>query len=831
MRKIGLAVALLFFTLFVAGCVRELPASQPQSEALFKTVTYDSTGSGTPDTFTYVFEPWEYNNLTIQRILVAKQHSVLQQEKIAAPNFTSDSAQAANLSAAIAPSSSEYKISIGIDSLLAIRSNLQSYLSSKAGAEAECRRILGLDRSDLPCVDMASCAKACYTPICQPFAQGAGEPFVKSLLDLNTASKSLETEVNSAINLVDLMSSDVNNIKPGDIELLANRFSKIRELASTVNRNDILNPSAYALCAPFNYQSQLITDSEGIAKSAKIKVTFQDANNSLTLSSPISFVSTPVSESDYYDYTNIFLVSSNSTASQLKSFTLDDSLPSKLNVPLETVTYPTNYSSLSQFPLSVKFSIVEIGGSGIGRTLSYSFKSKVFAGSSFATSSVSTPAVSLSVVSLYSMPIVSQLLQNSNVLYAALSPSLGFYLALAILAFLFFVLVGRLLWTALRFVYAIFNGLVSKMQMSSVIYDFAGHANRENNVYFAVGLLLLAVGFYLSQGPAVELAGQAIDPDTIISVFSQDPFRAFGFVLFLFGLISIYLVVEDILKGVVLGKKYTTIPSVISHNDNVERFNRLVSLTKECEALIGRAAQANIDTSNERQALHSIPYTHIRNLVESGEEEAAFVALERYVSKIEGLNKDLNEKVVVVKENSARWVEIVGNSLKLHKEVASESLVDIPVEWRKQALEEYLALHKDENLKLEAGVLKRVKDMGASKAQFDFMLESMKKEKLIDSGLVVLRDGAVLASKLPVSANITVISAMSVKMVKAAFGFSRSLRLGNVHHTLAITKGAKILTVYNDAGLFMCTLSPQASVTKVVEKAREVLEHLKDVLV
>ncbi|HQT45234.1 MAG TPA: hypothetical protein PLO51_04590, partial [Candidatus Micrarchaeota archaeon] len=492
-----------------------------------------------------------------------------QAETLVEPAFTPESGALQNATANVSPS--EYRIAIDINSLSRIRGNLQSFLSSKSSAEAECKRILGLDRPDLPCTDMQTCQKACYTPICQPFAAGAGEPFLKSMADLSAGTKALEDEVSSSINLVDLMASNTNDIRPGDIELLENRLANITSLSAQINANDILNPNAYALCAPFKYDTSLISNSKDIASTAKIQVTFTGANQStVTLTAPVSFSSPAQSSTDYYEYTNIFLLNSNTSGSQLKSVQLVDSLPSKLNVPIESVTYPTNYSSLSQFPLSVQFKIVEIGGSGIGRTLSYSFNSKVPIDGAFAAKSVPTPAVSLSVVSLYSMPVVAQLLQNSSMLYSIINPALGFYLSLAIIAFLLFILVVRVAWSALRLVYAVFTGLMAKARMDTVIYDFAGHANKDNNIYFAVGILLIGAGYYLSLGPAVPNSA-ALDPDFALATLSADPVRAFGGVLFLFGLISLYLVIEDILKGVVLGKKYTTIPNLVSHNDNVER--------------------------------------------------------------------------------------------------------------------------------------------------------------------------------------------------------------------------------------------------------------------
>ncbi len=831
MRKLWLIALLLVSLLFFAGCVKEVPSSVANIEKVKKIIPYSSDGSDSVDSVTYIFEPWQYKNLTMQRILIVKQRSINVQETLAAPKFAPENGAAVSPNLSITVSPSEYKISMDAASLSRIKGNLQSFLSTKTSTESECKRMLGLDRADLPCIDMATCQRACYTPICQPFATGAGEPFVKSLLDLSTYSKSLEQEVDSAINLVDLMASDINNIKSRDIELLANRLLKIRELSVSVNKNDIFNPNGYGICAPFKYPTSLAMDSEYIIRTSKIKVTISDANQMVTLTSPLSFVSKQNPESDYYEYTNMIFLSSNITKSELKSLGLDDSLPSKLNVPLESVTYPTNYSTLSQSPLSVKFKILEIGGGKLERTFTYSFRSKVFADSAFAEKSTPAPSVSLSVVSLYSMPVVAQLLQNSNLLYTQLAPYLGFYISIAIIIFLFFVLFGRIVWTILRLIYALFTGIMAKGQLNTIFYDFAGHANKENNMYFIIGIVLLGAGYYLLQGVVVAGAESAIDPDMVLTILSSDPFRIFGLIILIFGLISFYLVIEDVLKGVVLGKKYTTIPNIVSHSDNVERFNRLVSLTKETEALMKKSASLNIDTSIEHKSLHSVPYSHIRNLVETGEEEAAFVALERYIARMEAMEKDLSDKVALVSVNSKKWVEIVDSALKLHREVSVESLVDIPLEWRKHALEEYMSLHIGENLKLDAGVLKRVKDIGISKAHFDSMLDSMKKEMLIDSGVVILRNGTLLTSMLPVNSNQTVLSAMSVKMVRSAFGFAKSLRLGNVRHTIAITKGAKILTLYNDSGLFMCAVNSQASMAKVIERSQALLVHLSDVLV
>lgn len=73
-----------------------------------------------------------------------------------------------------------------------IHAGIKSVSGSHRAGEAKCRVLLGTDRS--PCADFDSCLRACYTvtSFCQPFALGAGRPFVETILEFENNSRKLE---------------------------------------------------------------------------------------------------------------------------------------------------------------------------------------------------------------------------------------------------------------------------------------------------------------------------------------------------------------------------------------------------------------------------------------------------------------------------------------------------------------------------------------------------------------------------------------------------------------------------------------------------------------
>ncbi len=73
-----------------------------------------------------------------------------------------------------------------------IHAGIRSVNGTYKPGEAKCRVLLGTDRN--PCTDFDSCLRACYsvTSFCQPFALGAGRPFVDTMLEFENNSRRLE---------------------------------------------------------------------------------------------------------------------------------------------------------------------------------------------------------------------------------------------------------------------------------------------------------------------------------------------------------------------------------------------------------------------------------------------------------------------------------------------------------------------------------------------------------------------------------------------------------------------------------------------------------------
>ncbi|MCX6775948.1 MAG: hypothetical protein NT130_03820 [Candidatus Micrarchaeota archaeon] len=130
-----------------------------------------------------------------------------------------------------------------VDELLSL---MESYNETRV-KEFECKTYIGIDR--FPCVDLDSCWRACYTPICQQLKIGAGKPF----LELIWTFSNLSLYIDSNLSTFNQKVSSLSEFNSSQFDEIIALIDNMRNNSIAINSNDLTNPSALGFCRPVNY--------------------------------------------------------------------------------------------------------------------------------------------------------------------------------------------------------------------------------------------------------------------------------------------------------------------------------------------------------------------------------------------------------------------------------------------------------------------------------------------------------------------------------------------------------------------------------------------------
>ncbi|QLJ52415.1 MAG: hypothetical protein Sv326_0240 [Candidatus Fermentimicrarchaeum limneticum] len=140
-----------------------------------------------------------------------------------------------------------------VDELLSF---IDSYNRTR-GKEFECKTYIGIDRFE--CIDLETCWRACYTPICQQLKIGAGKPFLELLWAFSNSSSYIDSNL-SAFNEKAASLSELNSTQQIDGLILL--VDNMKDNSVMINNLDLFNPMALGFCKMVNYNLTYLTDAK-----------------------------------------------------------------------------------------------------------------------------------------------------------------------------------------------------------------------------------------------------------------------------------------------------------------------------------------------------------------------------------------------------------------------------------------------------------------------------------------------------------------------------------------------------------------------------------------
>jgi hypothetical protein len=124
---------------------------------------------------------------------------------------------------------------------------LDSYNGTR-GEEFDCKTYIGLDR--FPCVDLDSCWRACYTPVCQDVKLGGGDSFLDLIWAFANSSSYVDSNLSA---LVDAVAPGPDLNTPSKVDSLIALVDNIETNSLLMEGNGLFNESVVGFCNPLDY--------------------------------------------------------------------------------------------------------------------------------------------------------------------------------------------------------------------------------------------------------------------------------------------------------------------------------------------------------------------------------------------------------------------------------------------------------------------------------------------------------------------------------------------------------------------------------------------------
>ena len=804
-----LLFALFFSLIFISGCITETENTFPGHEELSKSIPQDLDLDGTPETITYLFTPMQIENYSFTRIVVVK--SLREPGKA----WQTGEEEEQNLTFIY-----KYNDS-GLDE---VQAHLNTFGSDKRATETECKRILGLDRPDLPCFDRDSCLRACYTPICHPFAMGVGEPFIYSLLDMNNGTKQIDGKVGDAGALVEQLRKNKDNVTKAQYDEMLLTLNELMDLSVMVNGNDIFNPSIYFLCKPINYDMKEIRAATIIIQKGRF---MSQGSKNVTLP-PVLKPATP----DKFTYSSFILINSTQagTDSSYVELTISDQVPNELGAAQGNLVFARNASAVTYNPVSITWKQAGVGAGEANNLLTYSLITNYSTTGNWLEQNLERPSIRIRQVSLLKSPGVISFIAFMNGIFGIFFDMFGYFISLAIVGALMFVLVFRLLWTAMRFAFKAVQTMGRKGDMRQLLYEFAGHAAGQGVVYAGVGVGMLILGAILINPSSPSMVrDNTIIIDKLLQNVSLEPPHTFGAVLFFLGLVSLYYVAEDYVKGLVLGKQYYVSPAQLVREQNTARLKDLEMQIAGIKSLLEECKRERIDASDVHELIFEIPVQRVKEAMEQKKEpfevkeilDAAFV-------KAEAAEARGRDKLSTIRESWQPWSGAIKEALVSKKKVRPEMLLDVPKDWRIWAIERYFNEHSGEGLAMEDGELVAFGGKVGRNTLGD-LLKGLIASGKIDGGAIIGANSGLLAAELPRGANKAVIAKMASKMARSASSVTSLFGTQQKQIIVSLAKG-KLLVLPAGKATLVFLLPSEANVAQVIRSTDNIAKIVSEII-
>ncbi len=532
-----------------------------------------------------------------------------------------------------------------------------------------------------------------------------------------------------------------------------------------------------------------------------------------------------ISERKVGNIVTVRLFVSTNASGKITDIDIKETIPSSLSRDINKIEFLTPYSSVirQEVPITINWKFTFSGEEEILKLIEYKTNVYQEITKEWIEDYIKTPYVEVSIIDPKAVPIIHSLSKTNDGLLDFFKDNFGFYTGIGIYSAVI-LCIALILIDIFAVFGAFLSSMVKRTSFSEEVFNFLGRGRKESMKWFIAGIALIFAGAIITF-VVVEVPGA--EELSTLSRLGSNPINAIGSFFVLLGIISIYYIFADIVKGAVLGQRYFLSPINVA---NI-RLKQLTKKLMKLEEKIIESAKEGIDTSTE-EIIINVERRKVERIEREIDIENVEIFLPIIIKSISDVSYSIDslESKGEILRNWPEWKRSVETFLETKEEIRPEMLTTIPIEWRKWTLVKYLSEHIGEALTIEDGALRRIKIAAIGKGEIDMVLGEFSRSQGVEGGAIIRKDGLTIGTKIPAKITVdpNIASAMAAKLAANAEMVSLELERGRMNFIYLkagrgdtiIGKGKKII--------LLALISPGAQTGYIIAEMEKTMKKLDE---
>ena len=639
---------ILLFSLLFYGCVEERQVSITGYEQIQSISGEDISGDEAAELKTYEYSPES----------IDKELGIYMQKMVITYPVSFD------------VGITGYRPMTGMD-LSEIKQDVAEFQEERKGGESACAAALNMDADG--CLDGESCLSSCTTQACENAKKYNEEALGREIYLFNHYGSELDRVAEEIEGIGSVATQEEKNV-------LAGKLSTMIALSGAMKSSLLFSDDGFGACARPQYNTSLLRG--GLSKIGDVEMT-------------------PAQ----YDYKVLIFIKDGETEDVVELY-IKDSPPALVSVEPFSLEVLGNGRTYEQDPLTVGWDKVEADFPG--KFVYYSFTSETAPDESVM-GKWKYPGVrerKLSAIKyfneFYENPVGNFMFSFSAGVFS-LFLFLGYYPAIGAAISVWLVLFF-LAMLALETIYHIVKAGIDRRDSKEALLDAYGAPMSDWRIYAGVGFALVILAVLANMFYTAPVESQAFEAENLMATIGSDFAGAVVILIFIIGAYTIFLVVEDVLKGLMTGSDYYALKGA-TREENMEGLAELREHWQALKMRVEDLSKTGMKVRDEYAMIVSVPIERLEQMIASGKQGMAKQLIRFNKGRMETLEKRLDEKVEIMEEKWPEWEEELARALAGNEKVPMNTLLFIPMQWREWAVEKYISEHRKKGYVLEGDVI------------------------------------------------------------------------------------------------------------------------------
>jgi hypothetical protein len=669
-----------------------------------------------------------------------------------------------------------------------VKNRINEFAEAKEGGEGSCFSRLQINRA--ACVDAESCFEECTSSVCERAGEYGENTFGNEIYLFNYDSEEID-------DIIDDIQSTGSVTTQGERDALGEKITRLMAISSKLSSSLLFRPDGFNACTRPNYDSG-------------------------TLAAALSRLGNSTLSAGNYEYKVAIIAESEPNEENIELY-VKDSPPLLLSIDQVTLDVLEDGKLFEKEPLLVGWDAVELDASR--EIMYYDF--------------VSSNEPSDEVLSKWKFPKIKERnLKALTYLNMAYEHPIGAFVFLvseytfnSSLFLGYYSAVGAAfsVWVVLLFLgvfvaelaYFTIKAVMDRRNIREALVDSFGAPMADWKMYAAVALVLVGAAVMANLFYVAPVSTEGFGVEELIATLGEDPAGAGCVLLFIMGTYTFFLVVEDWLKGIIVGPSYYQLKNA-TKEENTKMLSDLRESWQALKMRVEDLSKTGMVVSEEYAVIVSVPIERLEQMIASGKQGMAKQLLVFNQERLESLDRRLDEKVNVMNQKWPEWEESLGKALSGGDSVPINTLLFIPLQWREWAVEKYISQNRARGFVLENDtVVKR-------EVKVDELL-SKKIMEMVKTGIAqqaVLLSNDVNVFNSFAKGKRTVANVLFLKLKNYSEALSKKMGAAEVRRF--VVSGGKIAAVYvAHDGHQAFIAAERGKIKEVVEEWNGMLEKLK----